>query len=246
MHPSSPHPHADRAHAAIAPSAPVQVHVGGGNGVGGVMDRLRAETLPHHQRAESHPWQRAMAKGRLTKAQYAMWLGQMLHVHRTLEAHLARATASNPHVAGVVDHIQFQTPHVLADLEFYHGDPLDGRLLPATAAAVDTVHRTAALDTTRLLGLHYVIEGSKNGGRFIAIALRRAYGLTPGRGDRSIDPYADNQPAVWAKFKADMSARDFDRPACDAIIASAGDMFDAFYAVSEDLARHEGINEPQA
>lgn len=237
-------PHASHPHApAGLTNGPVHVHVAapGGTGVGGIMDRLRAETLAHHQRAESHPWQRAMAKGRLTQKQYAMWLGQMLHVHNALESALAHASRTNLHISGVVDPVQFQVPHVNDDLTYYGGDPLTGTLLPSVTAAVDTINRTAAANTTALLGLHYVIEGSKNGGRFIVRALRRAYNLAPGRGDRSMDPYGEQQPAIWAKFKTDMNARGFDTPTCDTIIASAGDMFDAFYAVSEDLAKHENL-----
>jgi heme oxygenase len=241
------HPSAHHSYPALQ-NGPVQVHVGApgadGGPVGtGVMDRLRAQTLPHHQRAESHRWQRAMAKGRLSQRQYAMWLGQMRHVHHALESALGRHAATNPHIAAVVDPVQFQLPHVDADLAYYGGDPLPSTALPAVAAAVITVERTARADTTRLLGLHYVIEGSKNGGRFIVRALRRAYNLPPGHGDRSMDPYGEHQPAVWSKFKSDMNARHFDSPTCDAIVASAADMFDAFYDVSEDLARREGLGD---
>ena len=58
-----------------------------------------------------------------------------------------------------------------------------------------------------------------------------------------MDPYGEQQPAIWAKFKTDMNARGFDQPTCDAIVASAGDMFNAFYAVSEDLAQLENLND---
>jgi heme oxygenase len=207
------------------------------------MGRLRNETAAHHERAENHPWQRAMAKGRLTQPQYAMWLGQMLHVHAALETALLHNSERNAHIAAVVDPIQFQVPHVHADLAYYGGDPLAGKVLPSVKAAVDTIHRTAATNPTRLLGLHYVIEGSKNGGRYIVRGLRRAYNLGAGQGDRSMDPYGEQQPAIWAKFKADMNARGFDQPTCDAIVASAGDMFDAFYAVSDDLAKHENLKD---
>ncbi len=51
-------------------------------------ERLKAETRAEHRRAETHPLMAAMVSGRIDRALYARYLGQMRHVHATLDAAL--------------------------------------------------------------------------------------------------------------------------------------------------------------
>lgn len=83
--------------------------------------------------------------------------------------------------------------------------------------------------------MHYVLEGSNNGNRFIAKAVRRALGLVEGAGDRYLDPYGDAQRGLWAHFKQRMDAAGWSGEEADAMVRAAQDTFDAVGALSEEI-----------
>ncbi len=51
----------------------------------GIMGHLRETTRALHKEAESRPLQRSMAKGTLPAGSYVMYLGQLRHLHESLE-----------------------------------------------------------------------------------------------------------------------------------------------------------------
>ncbi len=69
-------------------------------------------------------------------------------------------------------------------------------------------------------GMHYVLEGSKNGAKFLAPQVRTAYRLD-GRGARNLDPYGDQQRALWMAFREAMDAVDFTKSEFAAVIDAA-------------------------
>ena len=200
-----------------------------------VMTRLREETRDLHASAEGKDFQRRMLSGESNRDEYIEWLGQMLLVHRALEAPLRRLWASDPAFAPLREE-QFQEPYLLADLAVLDDDPAGHAPLPATAALIADIERAAAEDPLALLGYHYVLEGSNNGNRFIARRLAPALGLTPGQGDRYLDPYGEAQPALWARFKQDMEAVGFAQAQADQLVAAARRMFAGIGAISDELA----------
>jgi len=208
-----------------------------------LMTRLKEETWGLHTRAEKHPLQASIVRGQLPRAQYAEHLGQMLLVHRALEKHLARLVEMDERVGSVVRSEQFQEPYLLDDLSHFGGstepDPL-----PATLALIDKFHSEASARPLFLLGAHYVLEGSNNGNRFIAKAVRPAYGLEPGKGDRYLDPYGDEQPAKWGAFKAAMEAAEFSGEDQQTILDGANAMFEGMIAMFDDMASKHGIGAP--
>ena len=139
-----------------------------------VMERLRAETADLHSSAEGKDFQRRMVKGELTRDDYARWLGQMLLVHRALEAPL-RALMGSPAFAALREE-QLQEPYLLEDLDALGQDPAAVTPLPATAALVASIERAATETPLALLGYHYVLEGSNNGNRYIVRQLAPALG----------------------------------------------------------------------
>ena len=197
-----------------------------------VMERLRAETADLHSSAEGKDFQRRMVKGELTRDDYARWLGQMLLVHRALEAPL-RALMGSPAFAALREE-QLQEPYLLEDLDALGQDPAAMTPLPATAALVASIERAAAETPLALLGYHYVLEGSNNGNRYIVRQLAPALGLN-GHGQRYLDPYGAEQPAKWAQFKRDMDAVGFAPADADVLVAAAREMFSGIGAISEAL-----------
>lgn len=200
-----------------------------------LMERLKLETAAMHADAESHIFQKNLAKGLLPRDAYIAWLGQMLLIHRALEARLRDLCAKNPAAAKAVKEIQHQEPYLREDLAYFGADADAIEPLAATKRLVATIEKSTAADPLTALGFHYVLEGSNNGNKFIARAMQKALALTPGAGLRYLDPYADDQRAVWQAFKDDMNSIEFTSAQQDAIVGAAKAMFAAIGELSTDL-----------
>lgn len=200
----------------------------------GLSARLKAANTELHQAAEHHPFQRAFAAGRLPREGYTAYLGQLLHVHRALEAELRRHRASLPALGAVLTDEQYQEPYLKEDLAHF-GVNDEPPALASTRHVADKFRKASATSPIGLLGYHYVLEGSNNGSRFIAKGVRRAYGLEGAAGTRYLDPYGERQPQTWAKFKQDLDGAAVSPAEAEAIIAAAADMFRGISLISDEL-----------
>ncbi len=199
-----------------------------------IMDRLRTETRGLHTKAEQHPFQKSMIQAQIGRPAYGAWLGQMLLVHRALDGAIA-SHRSSVESLGIVEDRQFQEPYLLDDLKVFGIDPSGVAPTAATSRLIADIEATVARDPIELLGLFYVLEGANNGNRFIVRALRPALRLEPGTGDRYLDPYGDEQPALWASFKERMGGLGLDADVCDRIVVAAERMFEGVIEISDDL-----------
>ena len=86
----------------------------------------------------------------------------------------------------------------------------------------------------------YVLEGSTNGSKFIARAIRREYGLGEGPGASYLDPHGELQQERWQAFKRDMDDVGFTETEASAIIDAACRMFRALTDVSDELSETVG------
>jgi len=199
-----------------------------------VMQRLRESTRDLHDAAEHHDFQRAFAQGSLPKDRYVSYLEQMYLVHKALEQQLRNAAETSEAIRSVVDERQYQVPYLVEDLEFFDVDPESVEPLPGTQRLVAEIEQMADQPTS-LLGLHYVLEGSNNGSRFIARGLMPAYGMAPGPGLRYLDPYGDEQRERWQAFRANMDEVDFSQEDSDRLLEAARHMFQGIVYISDDL-----------
>lgn len=201
----------------------------------GIMDRLRAETRDLHDAAEQHELQRNLGKGRLDRDLYIAYLRQLLLIHRALERGLDRQRQNDPEIARVIEDHQFQTPYLEEDLAFF-GCPINAiEPVAATASLIRQIEADAEESPRVLLGYHYVLEGSNNGGRFIAKNVRVAYGLDGDAGMRYLDPYGERQRELWMRFKEAMGAVAFGDEECDAMVDRAKTMFGAIAGIGDEL-----------
>ena len=215
----------------------------------GLMARLKEETALLHRHAETHVFQRGLIRGELPISAYGGFLGQMLHVHRALEGAL-EAMADRSPIREVVDASQFRCDAIRADLAFLGGMPGGGlsgglggglgieagEMLDGTRRLVDEIRGLRiAGDGRRLLGMHYVLEGSTNGGRFVSAALARAYALDGRDGLGYLDPYRKEQPQRWAAFAQAVEALRLDDASQDAVVDGAKSMFEGVTGVLESL-----------
>lgn len=199
-----------------------------------LMLRLREQTRPLHTAAESHPIQRAMVQGTLPQELYVAYLERLFPVHRALDAGLTQL-AENDHRAGrILSPEQHQSGYLREDLQHFGRGKAE---TPAVSAVVELVNAIAASrveSPIALLGFHYVTLGSTNGGRFIANAVRRAYGLERA-GAAYLDPWGDEQPRIWQGFKRAMDAESFSQDEADEIVGAAETMFHGITYISESL-----------
>jgi heme oxygenase len=194
-------------------------------------DLLKSATSAQHLRTERHPFEVRMISGGMTAPQYAVYLRQMLPVQHALGAAL-QSRAADPAFATLIQPYHFHAERVKADLAAL-GEKSEGQLLPATANFVALIARAAADVRPWLLGVWYVLEGSTNGGRFIARALAKVFG--PGVAISSMDPHGELTTPRWHTWRAGLNALRLSEHDRQAIFDAAGQTFDAMYDMLEDI-----------
>lgn len=194
-------------------------------------DELKSATREAHTKAERHPIQGRMISGRMDRSEYVAYLGQNVAVWRALDAGLA--TAKDPRVQAIRRAYHEHAPRIAADLAYLApGQAVEGPL-PATQAFIALINRVAG--GPGLLGVWYVLEGSTNGGRFIAKALGPALGLTGLDGLRTLDPHGEAQRERWGAWRTGLDAQAFTAAERQEIIASADATFAAMYDLMEGM-----------
>lgn len=200
------------------------------------MQQLRDSTRGEHDTAEHHQFQQALVRGELDRQRYASWLAQMYLIHQSLEEALRDTAGNSEIIRSVVRDYQYQIPYLLEDLEYFGIDPQQIEPTPAATRFADLVN-SARQNPISLLGLHYVLEGSNNGGRYIARHVARAYDLEPrGVGLRYLDPYGDQQRQHWMAFKEDMGSIEFTAEQVAELILAAKQMYRTVAELSSDLS----------
>lgn len=199
-----------------------------------LMGRLRVETRELHEAAEQHPFQQSLVHGDATREDFVRLLQEMRFVHEAIEGMLRRQAASVPAIAAVMRDEGYRTGHIDDDLGYF-GVTRESSPTESTRRLIQAMESVSDNSPTALLGFHYVLEGSKNGSKFIAKHLRRALGLSDGRGLLYLDPEGDRQPANWQAFKKDMDGFPFSEAEMDGIVHAAKEMFRAIAAIYEEL-----------
>ena len=126
-------------------------------------------------------------------------------------------------------------PDLDRDLEFYGVDHDQIHAGIAADSFSTQVQEIEATDPVALLGALYVLEGSTNGGRFLARALRKSWDLD-GEGLAYFDPYGEEQPQKWAAFRRGMDEASFEADQEEAIIELAKTTFRAIAEVSDEVS----------
>jgi heme oxygenase len=197
------------------------------------MEHLRETTRALHKEAESRPLQRSMARGSLPPGSYVMYLGQLRHLHESLEASLDTVSASHPGLAGLFTDDRRRVPDLDRDLAAFGVSMESVPVLPATAEFISRVEDLAKSESVALLGPLYVLEGSTNGGRFLARVLERSLQIEGPAGLSYMDPYGDRQPEMWAEFKTLADQVELTPEQKDAVTEAACETFRAIAAISD-------------
>lgn len=204
--------------------------IGRSGGTQGLHELLRTRTSGLHTEAERHEFQSDLVQGRADVGAYASYLQQMLHVHRALEAGLHRCAVDgciSPFLHSRLD----RSTDLEEDLRTL-GASIDVKPLEEAQRFGATA---ASASPESLLGALYVLEGSTNGGRFIAGAIRRAYGASGADATRYLDPYGDEQKKMWTGFCDTLGALDLDQEERERVVLGAEWMFRTIIRLFDDL-----------
>lgn len=202
---------------------------------GGIMSHLRESTRGLHKEAESRPLQRSMARGTLPPGAYVMYLGQLRHLHAALEDHLDAVSGSHPGIAGIFTDDRRRVPDLDRDLAAFGVSPESVPVLPSTAEFIGRVEALSEAEPVSLLGPLYVLEGSTNGGRFLARILEKSLQIENGAGLSYMDPYGDRQPEMWASFKTLANEVALTPVQAESVTESARETFRAIAAISDTV-----------
>lgn len=199
----------------------------------GIMGRLKAETAEQHAVAEAKPLEAALIGGSIDHDQYKAYLAQRWIIHRELEAATDRALASEPRLASLGLPGLYQTANLEADLAHLGVDTSSIKPMKGSENLVALVRDAGSPDV--LMGIYYVFEGSKNGARFIARSLSKAWGKSDLQGLKYLDPHGEAQRGLWMKFREDMNAIEWSDEEQDRMVKAAQVTFDAISALDDEI-----------
>lgn len=201
-----------------------------------ISTRLRTETADAHHQAESHPLERALVAGSISREQYSEYVSQRYLIHAALDPLVLQACDADARFAGLVPSELLQAPNLRADLAYLGVDADQVEACKATEALIRQMKDGAATTPASVLGYYYVFEGSKNGARYIARALAAAWGLRPGGpGLRYLDPHGERQRPLWLEFKARLDAIAFRPDERDAMVSAACRAFELVSALDKEI-----------
>jgi heme oxygenase len=165
-------------------------------------DQLRAAIRSHHDAIEETPLAVAMIRGTVTRDAYADWLGQMRHLHAGLEQTLADCAA----VAAVYSPVEMTRSGMLErDMAVFGATEAPPWEPVARLTERFAEWRVAA--PWKLIGVLYVLEGSRMGSMALLRPLAGAFGISPRPGvglDYHLDGIA-TRPQKWQQFRAVLS-----------------------------------------
>lgn len=186
---------------------------------------LKEHTAAQHQQAERHELQQRVARGTIDRPTWAAMTIQNRALQQALED--ALSAAPEPRLARVFQPHHRRLANFDADLAAL-GVPLDQRdPLAETLAECNRIASLARQTPIALLGVLYVLEGSTNGGQFLARPLAKALGLPPGVGTSALNPHGARTRELWQAFRNAIDSLELAPEEVDAIIAAARETFEA-------------------
>lgn len=180
--------------------------------------RLAAAIGDRHRQIEQTRLARDMIEGRVDRQTYLMLLSQLHHIHAALEAALDSTLDAWPSMPEV----ERRSATARRDLETL-GQAVPRPPLPTTKALIGCLEEWARMSTPALLGVLYVLEGSRMGSMGLASPLAAALNVPtdPRCGlDYHLDGMAE-RPMLWRQFKEHLNALSLPPPQQMVVLAGA-------------------------
>ena len=201
-----------------------------------IMELLKESTAVMHDSAESSQFQAYLAQGQLPVDCYADYIEQLFLIHNDLEQSFTEQQKKSPDCASsVVTQQQRQVEFLKEDLKALGRDVQQVKCLSSTKDILDAIHQFKLSQPAALLGMHYVLLGSKHGGKFIAKTCQESYRFNDGAGVRYFDPYGPNFMPIWKEFKDSMNQLKLNQEEVDEMCKAAGMMFSSIGRIGNEL-----------
>jgi heme oxygenase len=195
---------------------------------------LKQGTRARHEQAEGHPFQGALAQGKLPLPSYRRYLIQLAHLHERFESRLREAAETSAPVKSVVADDYFQLPFLQADLKALNLSQRDES--PAACLVEFDQLPIFSRNPESLIGVLYVLLGSKHGAKFIAHNVKTAYALGSG-GWTYFDPYGDRFRPLWQTFTGSLNALPSSEELKSAVLNGADAAFEIFVDLGDEIWR---------
>ncbi|WP_089721444.1 biliverdin-producing heme oxygenase [Candidatus Entotheonella palauensis] len=206
-----------------------------------LMEQLRNETHALHKRAERQQLQTELMRGRLPKSHFIAYLEQLFLIHQRLDSHLCTLMINHAAVAHIIQPHHYHASYLEQDLRDLGRHPQQLQPLISTAAFLAWLDHIATHTPLALLGVHYVLEGSKNGGRLQAVKVRDAYALAERQGTMYLDPYGEQQSHFWSQYQTDMNRAALGSQTQHEMIEAAKTTFQRFIELCQELMASDPI-----
>jgi heme oxygenase len=195
---------------------------------------LKEGTQKLHDQAESGNFQVRMVNGELARMEFASFLGQMHHIHETLDPALSAAAASDDRVASIFEEAHLRLGRVQQDLKDLESTEIADPL-PATTKFLDYVKTMEASSPASLIGVLYVKEGATNGNKFVAKKLRDTMELGPDMAMGYLDPHGKEQRKRWNAFKETLNELNLTEDEQNDCVAVAQETFQMVMDISKQI-----------
>ncbi len=180
---------------------------------------LRESMASRHKRIEQHPLQNELASGSISKERYAKYLQGLLSFHREFESALSEHADEAP-LKGIVDSDYFMIERLEKDLSEL------GAAGRTAVSGTNLLSYEKVENPLELLGILYVILGSKHGGKYMSKVLSDKMGN--GYHHYYLDPFDTKLGALWSKFVAEIDALPLSDEERDTVLKGAISAYDAF------------------
>ena len=166
-------------------------------------DMLRQSIASLHTSIEATPLACVMINGTIAKSVYSQWLYQMMSIHQNLE----QALTSTKKLGDLYDpHTMNRSEILKQDAEALQLD-VDETSHTDVEAFGATLHNWSAESPWKLLGVLYVLEGSRMGSLALVRPLSKALRVALQKGT-GIDYHLDGaaqRPQIWQAFRAKLA-----------------------------------------
>ncbi|MEJ8305258.1 biliverdin-producing heme oxygenase [Saccharibacillus sacchari] len=182
-----------------------------------VLERLRNESAPYHDRVEANPYASAIMAGTIELNEYKKYLEMFYGFIAPLEQRAAQSGVLSASGYDLQD--RRKTPMLEADLAKLgqSRDQLNSIPLCTELPDVSTPEK--------LLGCFYVIEGSTMGGQMITKKLSRVLPISTEAGLAYFNAYGEESRTRWGAYRELLTAAGQDEASVDEIVRSAVETF---------------------
>ena len=211
----------------------------------GIMDRLRTETRPHHDRAEQSEFGSSMMAKTLSLSAYKIHIAAHREVLRSIED--AHESSDSPRIGEVWHDGLKKVPLLDADLDAlgHSTGEMPAEVREAVDRFVSMVERRASEKHESLPGVLYVLEGSTMGGTILRKMIADSLDLTEGKGLDYYSVYGNDVRKHFMDFKERMTRAYEGTEHGDDLVDAAKETFDLVGDVMRSIplnAKDEGAD----